>query len=548
MDLNAKELKKRADRLFAAKAPLDSLNQEIASNFYAARADFTSELELGEEFGSHLLDTYPEMVRRDLALAVGSMLRPSDRQWFRPFVDDDEVIEDAASNAWLDYAQKVMARIIGDPAARFRRATTEGDNDFATFGYAVISNTFNRAKNGLVLKTWHPRDVAFAEDNEGGIGVVYRKSSGPVCHAAQQFGTKRLPASWREKLDKDEMAKVTVYHVAMKNDDYDAYGKIRAPWASIYFSDCEDILAEAGDIINQYVIPRWQTIGGRAYPFSPATIIALPQARLIQRMMLTIIEAAEKAVDPPLVATHEVIKSEVDLSAGGVTWVDRQYDERLGESLRPLMTAKDVPLGIDLLERQRMLLQEAFYLNKIRMPAQTSAKTAYETAQLVEEYVRNALPLFEPLEDEYNSALLDSVASRAFQAGAFGPKDTIPAALQGRDIAFRFTNPLRESIEKRNIVAFQETSQLLAVAAQLDQGSMAEVDVKTMLRDAVKSTGAPSKWLLPKEQAEAARQQAMQAQAAQQGIAQAGQVAEVAKTGAAAGVDMATIAATAEAA
>jgi hypothetical protein len=44
-----------------------------------------------------------------------------------------------------------------------------------------------------------------------------------------------------------------------------------------------------------YRIPRWQTVSGSQYSYSPATVAALPDARLIQAMTFTLLEAGEKA-------------------------------------------------------------------------------------------------------------------------------------------------------------------------------------------------------------------------------------------------------------
>lgn len=533
-DERGKEVLRHATRAFSAKAQVDDLHQEIALNFFSARADFTDELVLGEEFANHQADSYPEMIRRDLGSAIGSMLRPSDRQWFKPFVDDEAVEADTAAQAWLDFSGKVLARILADPRAQFRRACSEADHDFAAFGQAAVMVNFNRARDGLVYRTIHLRDMAWCEGFEGSIDRVYRKTKGPVRHVAEQFGEKALPQQWRDMLEKQPEAPVTVYHCVMPSDAYEGERKIRAPWVSLYITETGDVLSEAGDGVNPYVIPRWQTISGKAYAVSPATIIALPQARLIQRMMVTLIEAAEKSVDPPLVATHEAIRSEVDLSAGGVTWVDIEYDEKMGAALRPLELGKNVNLGYDLINRQQEMLARIFYLDKLNLP-QGQAKTAYETARLVEQYVRNALPLFEPMEDEYNARILDVTAQRAFQAGAFGPIETIPPALAGRDIQFRFANPLRESLEKAKLTAFQDTAGLLAQAMQVDQAAPQEIDLRTMLRDAVRATGAPAKWLRSDEDVAMLRQQAaeqQQAQAEMQGISQ---VADVVGKGAEAG-------------
>jgi hypothetical protein len=218
----------------------------------------------------------------------------------------------------------------------------------------------------------------------------------------------------------------------------------------------------------------------------------------------------------------------VDLAAGGITWVDREYDERLGEALRPLNLGRNVGLGVDLLERQRQMLAEAFYLSKINLP-QSREKTAYETARLVEEYVRNALPLFEPLEDEYNAAVLDAVMSRGLRLGAYGPPDMIPEPLRGRDVRFRFVNPLREAMAKRKVMAFQESVGILSAAAQIKPEALAEVDVNQMLRDALHGAGAPAGWFKSDEARAAEEQAAMQMANMQKMAGLVGTGAEVAK-------------------
>jgi hypothetical protein len=514
MDENAKELMKRGNKLFEKKAPFDNLCQEIARQFYVSRADFTSQIELGDEFASHMVDSYPELVRRDLANAFASMLRPSNQQWFKAYVDE-EIEQDKSVRAYLEYMDKVTSRILYDPRTNMRRTCSEADNDLAAFGNAVISIVDNKNRDGLVMRCWHLRDCAWSEDEIGGVSVLHRKQKITLGNLLRQFGSKVFPQKWKNQLDKDPLHEVTIRHCTIRKDDYSPYGSKKtfggSPYVSVFYTEEGELLSEIAEPAMPYVVPRWQKMSTSQYAFSPATIIALPNARLIQRMMLTLLEAAEKTVDPPLVATHEAIKSDVDLSAGGITWVDREYDERLGEAIRPLNLGRNVGLGNDILDQQRKMLAEAFYLSKINLP-QSREKTAYETARLVEEYVRNALPLFEPLEDEYNSTILDAVVSRAMRLGAYGPADTIPQPLRGKDMSFKFVNPLREAMEKKKVMAFQETGQLLAAAAQINPNVIGMVDVGVMLRDAVRGAGAPAAWM--KDEAQLAAEQQAKAQMA----------------------------------
>lgn len=531
MDDNAKELLKMGDRLFAQKASFDSLCQEIASNFYSARADFTDQIEIGSEFASHQVDSYPELVRRDLGNAFASMLRPSNQQWFETHVDDD-LEQDRDVKAYLEYMDKVTARILYDPQTNMRRATAEADNDLAAFGNTVLSIVDNKWRNGLFMRAWHLRDCAWAENEIGEVTALHRKQKTTLVNVAKQFGKNKMPQKWQEMLDKDPYNEVTIRHCAIEKDSYTPYAAKKSfggmPFVSIWYTEDGTVLAEIPEPINPYVVPRWAKTSQSQYAFSPATIIALPNARLIQRMMLTLIEAAEKTVDPPLVATHDAIKSDVDLTAGGITWIDREYDERLGEAIRPLNLGRNVGLGVELLDKQRAMLSEAFYLSKINLP-QTREKTAYETARLVEEYVRNALPLFEPLEPEYNAAILDAVVARGIRLGAYGPPDAVPQALRGKSVTFRFVNPLREAMSKKKFIAFQDTAQILTAAAQIAPTALAEVDFNVMLRDALQGAGAPATWIKSDEQLATDRAQAMQEQQMQKLAAMVGHGAQVAE-------------------
>jgi hypothetical protein len=82
---------------------------------------------------------------------------------------------------------------------------------------------------------------------------------------------------------------------------------------------------------KHYIIPRWEKPGHTQFAYSPAAVAALADARLIQAMTLTLLEAGEKITNPPMIATQEAVSSDIDIAPGGVTWVDIEYDERLGK-------------------------------------------------------------------------------------------------------------------------------------------------------------------------------------------------------------------------
>lgn len=510
---DAKSLRDRGDRLFAVKLPIDRKNQDIAENFYLERADFTVTRQVGEVYADHLSTGYPVMVRRDLGNSFGSMLRPKGQEWFHVRADREDQ-EDHEAKVWLEWASGLQRRAMYDRKSMFTRATKEGDHDFASFGNCVISTDVNRRDMALLYRCWHLRDMAWAEDSYGFKCEFHRKWM-PSAMELCSFFPGKVHAKVTELKDKDPHAKVNVRHVIIKGDEYGG-AKFRQPWVSMYI-DCDNdhILEEIGSWTEIYTIPSWVTVSGSQYAYSPATTIALPDARLLQAMTSTLLEAGERTVNPPMVGVSEAIRGDMQLYPGGFTSVDAEYDERLGAVLRPLTTDKSgLQFGIEMSDRTMGMLREAFYLNTLSMPpAGNGDMTAYEVGQRVQEYIRNALPLFEPMEADYNGALCEMTFETLLRNGAFGPAESIPESIRGRDIKFEFESPLATMVERQKGQKFLEAKALIADAAAIDPAAVQIMDFSVTLRDVLSGIGAPEKWLRsPEAVAEAAEAKDVQDQ------------------------------------
>ena len=533
MDQRAKDLIKQGDYLFQKRTSLLSLWQEIADNFYPERADFTMVRNVGAEFADNLMTSYPVMARRDLGNSFASMLRRDD--WFS-LRAEEEAREDNRARRWMEWAGGVQRRAMYDRSSKFVRATKEGDHDFAAFGQCVISVELNRNADGLLYRCWHLRDVAWAEDAEGDVSEVHRKWKPTARAMASIFGEKNLSDKVKEKLEKEPHCEIHCRHVVIPAEHYTApAGKQwNTPYVSVYLDvDNNHIMEEVGLFNKMYVIPRWQTVSGSQYAYSPATVTALPDARLIQAMSRVLLEAGEKATNPPMLAVQEALRSDVSIYAGGITWVDSEYDERLGEVLRPLTQDKNgIPLGMEMQQDTRQMIAEAFYLNKLTLPMNSGDMTATEVSQRVQEYIRQALPIFQPMEYEYNGGLCELTFDILMRAGAFGSEDDIPDSLRGADVQFKFQSPLQEAVDREKGARFAEASQMLATAAQMDPAATVQVDTNIALRDALEGIGVPAKWMRTEE---AAEQLAKQMQQAQQAEKMAQDIAETAQVGEQAG-------------
>ncbi len=230
--------------------------------------------------------------------------------------------------------------------------------------------------------------------------------------------------------------------------------------------------------------------------------------------MLVLLEAGQKAVDPPMISVGEAIRSDINLFSGGITSVDADYDERLGEVLRPVTRQNGaIPLGIELLERVNASMEDSHFMTKIGLPELGGGMSPYEVSQRVNDYIRGAIPLLDPLESEYNGGLCSLAFEVGMANGLFGPARDIPEDLLGEDIEFKFSNPLRETMDRAKGNMLSEASAIVAQMAGFDPSVQFILDGKKATRDTLDGIGAPREWFRTEE--EVAAMEEAQAQAAQ---------------------------------
>lgn len=539
-DDNARELQKREARAFEKKANLDALNQELALNFYPERADFTGERALGEEFAIDLYDSEPLRCRRGLGDARASMLRPGGQKWSLIQTLDERINELPHVARFFDWMNDRFRARIYHQNTGFVDCEKTADHDLVTFGGGVKTAESEIDRNGErvpVMRPWHPRDCAYFDDLTGvRQDTMFRRFNASARHIKQKFPDAELHSTIQKAIEKEPDREFKLCHTMMLADEYEYYKKprgARTQFVSVYYdSEHKMLLRERPSRRFRYVVDRWHRIPGSQYPYSPAATTSLPDARGIQTMAMVLLEAGEKSLDPPMRGIRKAVIGEVRSGAGEITWIDGdKYNEKMGDPLAPLLPHnQNLAIGIDLINRTTFGLRDNWYLTKLTLPQH--AKTAYETAQLVEEFIRANIPLFEPWEAG-TAMMLEEIFGVLMDMGEFGDFEDWPAELSDSDLVFTFSNPLRDAIERNKANQATAVLGLLAGAAQVNPEAPGarRYDMDKMIADAGKGTGHPADWLKDEEQAaEEARQKQMEGDIVK-ALQGAGAAAEVANTG-----------------
>jgi hypothetical protein len=518
------DLQRVGDSLFSNRMPLMTLWQVEAENFWPMRADFTRARYPNEEFASYLMSARPLLAHRELKNALGAMLRPRDQQWLHARTLNENVNKDLSNKRYLDWLSEQQRRFMYDRAAYYTRAAKENDGDWSCFGNSVMECLPRKDRSGIFWRCWHLRDVAWSEDSQCEIHEVHRNWKPKIFELKGLFGKAgTLAPAVANAKNEDALKEVQCRHVLIPADDYDLPRKPNCKWVSVYLDlENETILEELPRKRRGYVIQRWDFVSGSLlgspYAYSPATVYGLPDARMFQQMTLTLLEAGQKSVDPPMIAVGEAINGGTNLFAGGITWTDADYDERTGEVLRPMdLEFRGLQFGA---AREQLLvknLEDIFFNSSLQFPTLTKEMTAAESQRLYEEFLRKAIPLIEPAAEECNGQQCEMAFDTLLDMGAFGSVYDMPQALRGQEIRFQFDTPLQAASEKQKAEAFRNVTQLTVEAAQIDPSVALNLDVDTAYREAVYGAGGPADWILPKDQvAKLKAQKQQEAAAAQQ--------------------------------
>jgi len=522
VDDRAKELIRCGDELFSKRSPLLSLWQTIADQFYPERAEFTVTRTLGDEFASHLNDSYPLIIRRELGDFL-STLRRKDQEWFQVSVERDNLLDNGGKR-FLEYATTVQRRAMYDRRSQFTKTMKEADHDFITFGQPVLTIEPNFATNTLLYQCWHLRDVVWSFTLDGRIAEVHRKWKPTARQLAKLFEKKpgaSLHPQVSGKLEKDPYCEIECRHVVVSIDDYEPEKRLKTQAYTELYIDVanQHVMYEAPLRNAKYVIPRWKTLSGTQYGHSPAVTVGLPDARLIQAMSLTLLEAGEMAVRPPMAAKIDVIPAGAKLFAGGITAIDAEYDGRIEDAIAPIMNDhRSLPFGLEILKDKQAMLAQAFYIQKINLPQFDHEMTAFEFSQRLQEYIRNVIPLFEPIESEYHAQVCDQTFQVLLEVNAFGDPRMFPRSVRGQETTFQFDSPLSQAVEREKGQRFLEAKSLVDQAVAYDPACSSIVDWRTSLRDALDGKRTPAKWLRSEAEVEKYAQSVQQQQQLQQQI------------------------------
>ena len=518
----AKSLISRGNSIISRRDNWDTHYQELADYMLPRKADIVKKRSRGEKRMELIYDGTALQAVDLLSASLHGMLTSGATPWFHLDMKDTDVGRDDDVREWLQDSSTRMIRAFNQ--SNFENEIHEMYVDLVVFGTACMFVEMDEGQ--LRFSTRHISEFYLQENQFGLVDTVFRKYKQPARQAVQRFGIENVGEFIRKTHEKKPDEEVEIMHVVMPRADRDTtkVDNKNMPFASYYICmNSSMMISESGFQEFPYIVPRFLKATGEIMGRSPA-MVALPDVKMLNLMSKTIIQAAQKQIDPPLLVPDDGFIMPIRTQPGGLNF----FRSGSRDTITPLNTGANIPIGLSMEEQRRGAIRSAFYVDQL-ISGGAPNMTATEVVQRQEERMRVIGPVLGRLMNEMLRPLVDRVFALMLREEMLAIP---PELLQGTDIDIEYVSPLARA-QKSN--SLNSTMQALEILLPLAQALPVtdHLDPDGLVKHITDSLGVPKTTLRSsrevaqmRQERAAAEQQAMQRQSEQEDVYTAAQAAQ----------------------
>ena len=517
-----KALVKRYQMVKSRRDNWDTHYQELADYMLPRKADIVKKRSRGEKRMEVIYDGTALQSVDLLASSLHGMLTSGASPWFHLDTKNVELGRDDEVRGWLqDTSQRMMHAF---NQSNFETEVHEMYVDLTVFGTGCMF--VEMADGDLRFSTRHIGEFYVTEDQFGIVDTVYREYEMTASQAMARFGEENVGDFIAKTFEKNPDDMVSILHVVLPNTDRDAdkIDNLNMPYSSVYICmQTKMVLSESGFQELPYVVPRFLKATGEVMGRSPA-MTALPDVKMLNLMSKTIIQAAQKQIDPPLLVPDDGFLLPIRSQPGGLNF----FRAGTRDTITPLNTGGNINIGLAMEDQRRQSIRSAFFVDQLLVGGGQNM-TATEVVQRQEERMRVIGPVLGRLMNEMLRPLIDRVFALMLRNDMLAPA---PESLQGLDIDIEYVSPLARAQKSSSL---NNTMRALEILLPLAQSLPVadHIDPDGLVRHVTDSLGVPKTTLNSqrkidetRQAREAAQQEAAQRQQEQEDVYTTAQAAQ----------------------
>lgn len=498
----------------------ETMWQEIAELMFPNRSDFTSStLTKGEKKNIKIFDSTATTANELLAAGFHGLLTNLASVWFYLRVRDARLNELHSVKKYLQEVSEIMNAEIAAPSSGFSTAMHEDYMEYGGFGTSILFVGENRDRDGIQCYSRPLSECVIAENSEEVVDTVYRQFPYSIKNIFE-----RWPKTCSEKVKKayranEKVGDLEIIHGVFPRKTRKPGSKLSVdlPYAEVYIEkETKTLLFEGGYHEFPYLVSRFYRSAGELYGRGPGTT-SLPDVKLLQKAMETIIRLAQKKTDPPLSVPDEGYVGPITTVPGGLNF-RKASSSMFG--IDPIGQYGDYAVGMDFVNDLRNRIKEKFFVEQLQLHVGPQM-TATEVMQRTEERLRLLGPVMGRKTKEKLGPFIDRVYNILDRQGKF---PVPPPELEGQVLEVEYVSPMAKAQKQLQAGNIARALELIGPLSEMDQRVRHVLNGEATARVIVDSFSIPYTILRDAKeveilvrQEEEKIQRAMQMQQAEQG-------------------------------
>ena len=464
-----KEVVTRYQTLKSDRTVWNALLEDIRTYIYPTTTSFiqNNQGDRGLDLNRKIYDPTGERAHADLVGAIMSGMTNSASRWFYYSVVDDRIMAQESNKHALERATKQCLSILGNTHSNFYSAIHEGYYELTGLGTGVL---FKRGKGSSSRFRCIPlAEVFFEEDDYGTVDTAYRAVFMTAKQVYDQFGTdlsEEVKMVLDAKIHTGPSNRLEVIHCVRPNKRYrkkDSLAKTNKAFESVYvLSEGNHTLEVSGYDKFPYYVCRWETIAGREVLGRGPGMRALKDAKVLNQMSKTLLEAGEVSVRPSMqFPFNAFMNNRLNLSP----LAQNPYQHKIGlkdPTAKPLVTVGNLPIGLEMENQRRRAIQESFFIDLLNEDKK-QRMTNLETAQREQARLGRMAPQMSRIQGEWLAPIVLDLFSEMLDEELI----EVPEAIINAKLKLVFNSPLTRAQKQTEATGFQRFLNNIAALGQV---------------------------------------------------------------------------------
>ena len=346
------------------------------------------------------------------------------------------------------------------------------------------------------------------------VNCIYRRFKMSAKATVEKFGADNVSLKTLNILKKAPFDDIDLVHVVKPRDIYNPQkmDQQNMPFTSIYFEyDSGHIISQGGFKEFPYVVPRYLKASNELYGRSPG-MNALPDVKVLNKMVEVGMKAAQKQVDPPLLVPDDSMLMPIRMSPGSINY----YRSGTRDRIETLNIGANNPLGLNMEEQRRQAISQTFHVDQLLI-TENRNMTATEVVQRNEEKMRILGPVLGRLQSELLQPMIIRIFNIMLRNNLL---PEAPEILLNQEVDVEYVSPMALAQKGEELNSIVKGLELFGNISQLAPQTLDYIDPPGLIKNLIKILGLPATMIrseeevqqIAEEKAEAQNQQAMMQQ------------------------------------